>query len=121
MTTKEIANRLVELCSKGEYETCYKELYSPDIVSIENDGTSVKGFDGIKKKGAEWNASIEAFHGASIGTPIVAGNYFSVPMSMKLQYKGTPAAIDFSEICVYQVRDGKVVREQFFYDDPAAE
>lgn len=118
MTTQQIANRLVELCRKGEFETCYQELYNPDIVSIENDGSSVSGFDGIAQKGKEWNESLEEFHGASVGEPIVSGNYFSLPMSMELKYKGAPAATKFEELCVYQVKDGKVVKEQFFYDEP---
>jgi len=121
MTTQEIANRLVELCGKGEYQTCYQELYSPEIVSVEADGSSVKGFDEIQQKGKEWNAGIEAFHGSSIGAPAVSGNYFSVPMSMKIQYKGSPEVVQFEEICLYQVKEGKIVKEQFFYDAPAPE
>jgi len=32
MTTTEIANRLVELCRKGDFTACYEELYSPRMV-----------------------------------------------------------------------------------------
>ncbi len=35
MTTQEIANRLVELCQKGDFETAQKELFAEDAVSIE--------------------------------------------------------------------------------------
>ena len=35
MTTQEIANRLVELCRAGQFETAQKELFATDIVSIE--------------------------------------------------------------------------------------
>jgi len=116
MTTQEIANRLVELCSKGDYSTCYEELYSPEIKSIEADGSVVNGFDGIAQKGKEWNANIEEFLGSGIGEPIVSGNWFSLPMHMTIKRKGAPEAIKFEEICVYQVKDGKIVQEQFFYD-----
>ncbi len=118
MTTQEIANRLVELCNKQDYETCYEELYSPEIVSIEADGTSVQGFEAMAAKGKQWNESIEKWNGAGAGAPIVSGNHFSVPMWMDLQYKGAPAAMKFEEIAVYQVKDGKVVKEQFFYEEP---
>ena len=118
MTTQEIANKLVEHCRKGSYEECYQELYSPDIVSVENDGTQVKGFDGIQKKGKDWNEGIEEFKDSSVGDPVVSGNYFSVPMSMTLKFKGAEQQTDFREICVYQVQDGKIVKEQFFYDEP---
>ena len=34
MTTKEIANRLAELCRNGDFETAQKELFSEDAVSF---------------------------------------------------------------------------------------
>jgi len=37
MTTQEIATKLVDLCRKGDFETVYRELYSPDCVSIEKE------------------------------------------------------------------------------------
>ena len=35
MTTQEIANRLAELCQKGDFETAQKELFANDAVSVE--------------------------------------------------------------------------------------
>ena len=35
MTTQEVADTLVKLCSNGQFEEAMKTLYSPDIVSIE--------------------------------------------------------------------------------------
>jgi len=119
MTTKEIANKLVAYCRKGEFQECYKELYSPGIVSIENDGTSVKGLDELAEKGKKWNAGIKEFHGSETGDPVVSGNYFSLPMSMDITYTGAGSPTKFEEICVYQVKDGKVIKEQFFYDEPS--
>lgn len=34
MNTKQIADRLVELCRKGEFEKAQKELFSEDAVSM---------------------------------------------------------------------------------------
>ena len=115
MTVQEIANRLVDYCRKGEYETCYQELYSPEIESIEPDGTVSKGFEELAAKGKEWNARIKEFHGSTVGDPIVSGNFFSLPMSMNVTFEGAPGPTQFEEICVYEVTDGKVVKEQFFY------
>ena len=119
MTPTEIANKLVAYCRKGEFQECYKELYSPEIISVENDGSSVKGFEEMAEKGKQWNAGIKEFHSSETGDPIVSGNYFSLPMKMSITYQGADAPVNFEEICVYQVKDGKVVREQFFYDEPA--
>ncbi len=118
MTTTEIANRLVELCRQGDWNTCYKELFDDSIKSVEADGKVSNGFAEIAQKGEEWNASIEEFHGSTVSDPIVAGNHFSLVMTMDLKYKGAPQATTFEELCVYKVKDGKVVQEQFFYDAP---
>ena len=118
MTTQEIANRLVELCGKGDFETCYKELYSPQIRSIEQENSgweTVQGFDELAKKGAKWKESIKEFHGQEIGTPIVADNHFALPWTTKVTFTGQNEPVEFSELCVYEVNDGKIVKEQFFY------
>ncbi|MCB0655530.1 MAG: nuclear transport factor 2 family protein [Saprospiraceae bacterium] len=118
MNTQEIANRLVELCRQGDFATCYAELFSPEIVSIEPEGSPmqmVTGLDGIKKKSEEWNKMVEQVHRSEIGDPVVGGNYFALPWKMNLTFKGAPGPTDMDEICVYEVRDGKIVTEQFFY------
>ncbi len=66
MSTQEIANRLVELCSKGDFEGAQKELYAKDAISIEPHGTpdfdkETKGLDGILEKGKKWSAMVEAY------------------------------------------------------------
>src|SRR6185437_10796350 len=35
MTTQQVADTLVKLCSEGKFEEATKALYSPDIVSVE--------------------------------------------------------------------------------------
>lgn len=118
MTNQEIAGRLIELANQGDFETIYAELFSPEIRSIEPDtlpDNESKGFDGLKEKGKKWKESLEAFHGQKIGEPIFADNYFALPWTTKVTHKGAPGPVEFSELCVYEVKDGKIVREQFFY------
>ena len=116
MTTKEIADKLVTHCRNESWEACYAELYSPAVQSIEMDGTTATGFDEIMKKGEEWSAGVEEFKETTVGEPIVAGNFISLPMTMNLKFKGAPEFTKFEEMCVYQVKDGKIIKEQFFYD-----
>ncbi len=121
MNTQQVADRLVELCRKGDYDKAQQELYANDAVSIEPDGLppgalgNARGMDEIRKKGAQFQEMIEAVHDNRVGDPVVAGNWFSVPMGMDVTMKGR-GRMDMNEIAVYQVRDGKVVHEQFFYD-----
>ncbi|MFK7806165.1 MAG: SnoaL-like domain-containing protein [Saprospiraceae bacterium] len=122
MTTQEIANRLVELCRTGKYEEAVRELYSPDIVSVEPEGVPnriVSGLEGIAEKGKAFEAKIEKFNSSVITDPIVADNIFSCAMLMNVNMKGVPVPVDMNEICVYTVADGKIVKEEFFYTPPA--
>jgi ketosteroid isomerase-like protein len=121
MNTEAIAKRLVELCREGKYEEAQRELYAEDAVSIEPEGLppgalgNVQGLAAIYEKGRQFGAMIEAVHGGSVSEPVAAGNWFSVALALDVTMKGR-GRMNMSEICVYGVRDGKIVREQFFYD-----
>ena len=118
MTTQEVANRLYELFKENKWMEAQEELFSDDAESIEPPGSqglqSVKGKDAIKKKGDQFNEMIEEVHGGYSGEPIVAGNYIALAMGIDATYKGMGRQ-KMDEIAVYEVRDGKVVKEQFFY------
>jgi len=118
MTTQEVANRLVELCRVGNYEQAVRELYAPNITSIEPEGAPnriVKGLPAIMAKGKMFEAKIEKVNKSIVTDPIVAENYFSLGMLMNVNMKGVPVPIDMDEICVYTVSKGKIISEQFFY------
>ncbi len=117
MTTQEIADKLVAYCRTGEYAKCYEELYSPDIISQESQGASfpvTKGFEELKEKGQKWSENVVAVHSSEVSDPIVADGYFTCKMTTDMTFKDRGRTV-FDEICVYQVEDGKVVKEQFFY------
>ncbi len=121
MTTQEVANKLVSLCRDGKFEQAVMELYSPDIVSVEAEGTPdriVTGLEAIAKKGQEFESKIDKIHSTIITDPIVADNHFSIAMLMNVDMKGVPVPVDMNEICIYNVKDGKIVREEFFYTLP---
>ena len=119
MNIEQVAKRLAELCRKGEYELAQKELFANDAVSIEMEGSpglgNARGLAAIFEKGRQFNAMLEAVHGGSVSEPVVAGNWFSVSMTLDATMQGR-GRVNMTEICVYQVRDGRIAREQFFYD-----
>ncbi len=118
MTTQEIAARLVELCRQGQYETAQTELYADDAISIEPEGNpmsgKVEGLAGIIAKGHQFMSMVEEFHGGTVSDPVIAGNQFSVAAVLDATYKGRGRSL-MEEICVYKVKDGKIVSEQFIY------
>ncbi len=118
MTTQQVADRLIGLCRQGQFEQAVKELYAPDVISVEPEGVPdriVQGLDQIYAKGEAFNSKVEKVNSSFISDPIVADNFFSCSMLMNVNMKGMPMAIDMNEVCVFTVADGKVTKEEFFY------
>jgi ketosteroid isomerase-like protein len=119
MTTKEVADKLVGLCRNGEFPAAIKELYSPDIVSVEAapmpDGSrEMKGLDAVLGKTEWWLANHEV-HGGQTDGPLVSGTHFCVRFHFDVTPKATGKRTAIDELAVYHVVDGKIVREEFFY------
>jgi len=118
MTTNQIANRLVELCRKGQFETAQKELFAKDCMSIEPHATpafekETKGLDAIIEKGKKWENMVESMNKMEVSDPMVASNSFACTMHMDVTMKNKEHW-DMTELCTYTIRDGKIVVEQFF-------
>jgi ketosteroid isomerase-like protein len=118
MTTTDVANRFNELASKGQWEQIQNELFADNAVSIEPENSpgmeSVSGLKAIREKGKKFDEMVEQMHGGYSNPPQVAGNHFAVAMGMDVTMKGQ-GRMQMEEIAVYEVKDGKIVKEQFFY------
>lgn len=117
MTTQQVADRFYELDSKHDFQTIYAELYAPDAKSIEpahSQWGTVQGMDAIHEKGKQFGETIEEMHGGFTDTPIVAGNFFACRMGFDATIKGK-GRVHMEEIALYEVKDGKIISEQFFY------
>jgi len=118
MNTQEVANHCIALFRKGDFQAAHDQFYADDIVSIEPTGARleiVQGRDAIAKKGQEWQAMLEKVHSSEVSDPLVAENFFSCTMKMVVDIKGGPKELNMDEVCVFEVKEGKVVKEQFFY------
>jgi hypothetical protein len=118
MSTNEIAKRLAELCRQGKWEEAQKELFAEDAVSIEPHPSpafekETKGLKAIIEKGHKFEAMTEQTHSIKVDEPVVASNAIAFKMVMDVTMKGRPRE-NWEEICVYQVKDGKIISEQFF-------
>jgi hypothetical protein len=119
MTTKEIAEGLVKLCSQGKFEEAAKTFYSPDIVSVEagappGQSRESRGLQAVLAKGEWWVANHE-IHSSKVEGPLVAGSHFAVTFKLDVTFKPEKKRIQMEEIGVYKVADGKIVYEEFFY------
>jgi hypothetical protein len=121
MSTESVAKRLVALCRHGRFEEAQHELYAQDAASIEPEASAqgplgnVKGLNAILEKGKRFQEGVSEMHGVEVSDPLVAGHWFSIVMTLDVTMK-EHGRITMSEICVYHVKDEKIVHEQFFYD-----
>ncbi len=118
MTVQQIAHRLAELCNQGDFEKAQKELFSEDAVSIEPEASpafekETKGLKAILEKGEKFKTMVDEFYGCGTSDPLVAGNSIAMVLNLDAKMKDRERATN-SEICVYKVKDGKIVSEQFF-------
>jgi len=119
MDTLEIANKLVALCKEGKYEDA-KVLYAPEAVSVEagappGQAREAAGLAAIKAKGDWWVANHEV-HSAQAAGPWPHGDRFIVGFRFDVTMKSNGHRFTMEEMALYTVKDGKIVREEFFYD-----
>jgi limonene-1,2-epoxide hydrolase len=116
-TTQEVADRFYELAQQGKFDQIQDELYDENVRSVEpahSNWQNVQGIDKIKEKAKQWQEMTEEMHGGYTGKPQVAGNFFSWVMGMDVTIKGQ-GRVKMDEIAVYEVKDGKIVLEHFFF------
>jgi hypothetical protein len=118
MTTQEIATKLAAFCREEKYDEAQKELYAENAISIEPEASNgfekeTRGLAAIIAKGKKFESMVEKTHSITVSEPLIAGNSIAFVLTMDMTMKGQPR-MSMSELCVYQVKNGKIVSEQFF-------
>lgn len=118
MSTTEVANKFVELYRYGKIDEVQETLFADYAQSIEANKMMgpkvVTGLEAIKANSIAFQSLVEEFYSATISDPIVGGISFAITWAMDATFKGR-GRMTMEEVCVYQVRDGKITLEQFFY------
>ena len=119
MKIEAIAKQLVALCRKADWETAQKKLYAVNATSCEAESSpdfakETKGRKAIIAKGRKFTAMIEKLHALKVSDPIVAEDFFACTMMIDMTMKGQ-GRMKLSELCVYEVKKGKIVAEHFHY------
>ena len=117
MTTQEVATKLVSMCRKGQILEAQQELFSDNVTSYEPAHSPIPpaiGKEAVLTKGKNFASMIEVRHSGSFADPIVAGNYFSFVCKLDATLTGMGRVV-WDEICVFGVKEGKIISEQFFY------
>jgi hypothetical protein len=118
MTVEQIATRLADYCRQDQFSLAQEELYADDAVSIEQFEVpgfekETRGINALKEKDEKFTAMVECRYGTTVSEPLIAGNSFSFVLTMDIKLKGRERE-QIIELCVYTIRDGKIISEQFF-------
>ena len=117
MTTEEVAKKVVELVRKQAWYDALDTLYDKDIVSVEartQDGSSpeTRGKENVRGK-IDWWVNAMEVHSFKAGEPFVAHDRFVVQYDADVTDKASKKRFQLSEVGVYTVKNGKIVREEF--------
>jgi hypothetical protein len=118
MTTQEVAARFNELAQQEKWFEIQSEFFSDDVKSIDPDNSPYMGYaegkTAVRKKGEDFVSGITALHSAYTSEPIVTGNHFAVTREIDITTNQF-GRIQMHEIMLYEVKDGQIISEQFFY------
>jgi hypothetical protein len=114
-TIHEIANLLIALVREQKFVEAYEQLYADDAISIDPnyaDQPPLKGLANLVEREKQFLSRTE-IHKINISGPIIAGNYFTISLSMDFTLTGQGRK-ELEELCVYKVENGKIISQHFF-------
>jgi ketosteroid isomerase-like protein len=122
MNTFEIGSKLVNFCSQGKDLEAIETLDSANIVSVEavanpNFAQRIEGIEAVRQK-AQWWIQNHNVHSAEVRGPFPHGDRFIVFFKYDITPKDGPMKgqrVQMDEAALYTVKDGKIVKEEFFY------
>jgi len=118
LTTQQVAARFNELAQQEKWFEIQDEFFADNVKSIEPDHspwfTNAQGKAAVRKKGEDFVKRIGAAHSLYTSEPIVAGNFFAVGREKDITVQGF-GRIQIKQVMLYEVKDGEIVSEQFFY------
>ena len=118
LTTQEVAARFNELAKQERWFDIQDELFAENVQSIDPPNSpyfkNAEGKANVRKKGEDFVSRIEAAHKRYTAEPIVSGNHFAVGREVDITINGL-GRIQINEIMLYEVKDGQIISEQFFY------
>src|SRR6266542_2695320 len=117
MNTEQVARKVVELVRKQAWYEALDTLYDDNIVSVEaysagGGSTMKRGKEGVRGK-VDWWVNAMEVHSFKASEPFVAHDRFVVQYDADVTDKKSKERRKLSEVGVYTVKDGKIVREEF--------
>jgi len=117
MTNLELAHKLRDAVEATDLATV-KELFSPDIESIEPAFTPfphTRGTAELDKKWELFTGAIKEMHSKSVSKEVIVQGDIIV-LGMSIDYTDqNDERMQQNELVIYRAKDGMIISEQFFY------
>ena len=118
LTTQEVADLFHELAQQEKWFEIQKEFFADNVRSVEPANSPYLGYaegkDAVNKKAEDFVKRVQAVHKMYTSAPLVSGNHFVVERRMDITVR-PHGRIQINELMLYEVTDGRIVLEQFFY------
>ena len=117
MGIKEDVKELNDMIMQGKGMEAFEKFYADDCTMQENSDEPRVGKDACREFEKQFMEMIEEFHGMNLNATAfsddgeIAMNYWDMDVTMK----GKPRKKS-SQVAVQKWKDGKIIKERFFYN-----
>jgi hypothetical protein len=116
MSTQQVANTFVKIYRSEKSDEKYS-LYDQNCISfelpVEGSQYEVSGLEHIKEESNKFYQRFTKIFNKIISEPLISDHGFSTVITLEVEEGGNHKVIN--ELCTFQVREGKIVRQEFIY------
>ena len=114
--TQQLARKLVEMCNQIKNFDVMEQMYAEDMVSVEPDGKATTGKQAVIDKSKKW-ADDNEIHSQTVTGPFFHdANRFATQTTWQVTRNDTGETVTLNEVTIYTTKDGKLIKEEFFFD-----
>ena len=122
MSVETVARKFMELCKQGKHFEVMRNMYSPDMVSVEADGNEYVGKDVVIHKSEVFQGNYDILSQDLrgpffLGDPNASAGRFAVYSAIEFTPRSGGERHRHEEVGLYTVRNDSITREEFYYDD----
>ena len=113
----ELASQLVSMLKEKKFVEVQEQLFAADAIAQEPEKfkeRSVQGKENIIHKEKRFLKGVKEWIRFEVSEAIVSQHHFSIRMYTEVELINNQKVV-LDEIIVYEVLDGLIVKEQFFY------
>jgi len=120
-SVKELAEMTVEYNNTGRSRELLDQIYADTVQSNEagpmpDGGAGVTGIEALKGKWDWWESANEVHSSKAEGPYYHGDDRFSVIYEIDVTDEASGERVQMREVAVYTAEDGKIVKEEFYYN-----